>query len=449
LSNSLRRAASYRVSTPDAKIFLLLKLFLFLLLFQAGCAPYLVVSGGAVNQAKLQEIKAGLALLRGLEFKRDVPVEIESREEMRKHLERDLEEEYGGEKLQNLSLAYAKLGLFPEGLDLKKSLLDFYTAQVAAFYDPKTKKLVLPEDWAGGILLGAVQFLARRDIMGEMVLAHELTHALQDQHFSLEDRLRSSDNDDRTLAFHAVAEGDATLSGFGYLFGIDDQSLDLVDHTVQESIQEARSSLSDIPEAIIEELLFQYYGGVSFVSRVVRERGWSGVNRLYSYPPLSTEQVLHPEKYLDSPDPPTGIKLDDLSALFESDWREIENNVLGELMVRVLFRRFLSPEEAKTIANGWDGDRFVAFQRGKEVAFAWATAWDSAADAKEFFDGYQKLLGKKYGGSGNDAARVHIEQQGQRVLVIEGLEGAYVKEHVEKIWQRMELKKGAPPGGPS
>lgn len=421
---------------------MLLRLFFFLLFFQAGCAPYLVVSGGAVNQDKLQEIRAGLALLRGLEFKRDVPVEIESREEMRKHLERDLAEEYGGEKLQNISLAYAKLGLFPEGLDLKKSLLDFYTAQVAAFYDPKTKKLVLPEDWAGGILLGAVQFLARRDIMGEMVLAHELTHALQDQHFSLEDRLRPSDNDDRTLAFHAVAEGDATLSGFGYLFGgIDDKFLDLINQTVRESMQEARSALSDIPEAIIEELLFQYYGGVSFVSRVVRERGWSGVNRLYSSPPLSTEQVLHPEKYLDSPDPPTGIKLNDLSTLFEPDWKEIENNVLGELMVRVLFRRFLSPEEAKAVADGWDGDRFVAFQRGKEIAFVWATVWDSAADAKEFFDGYQKLLAKKYGGSEDGAARSAVEQRGQRVIIVEGLEKTYVKERVEKIWQGMELKK--------
>ena len=380
--------------------------------------------------------------MRGLNFKKEVPVEIKNKDEMRSHFERELEQEYGNEGLKNVALAYAKLGLFPQVLDLKKSLLDFYSAQVAAFYDPETKRLVLPEDLAGGILLGALQFLAQRDIMGEMVLAHELTHALQDQHFSLEDRLRRSSNDDKTLAFHAVAEGDATLSGFGYLFGgIDDKALALVNQTIQESIQEAKSTLTDVPEAVIEELLFQYYGGASFVSRLLREKGWLGVNRLYSSPPLSTEQILHPEKYFDLPDPPTRVELNDLSTLFESDWKEIENNVLGELMVQVLFKRFLSEEEAKVIANGWGGDRFVAFQRGSEVSFIWATVWDSIRDAEEFLQGYQKLLAKKFSSSGEDASRTYIEQRGQQVVVVEGLERSYVKERIEKIWQGMELKE--------
>lgn len=379
--------------------------------------------------------------MRGLDFKREVPIEIKSKEEMRRHFERDLEQEYGDEKLENIAVAYAKLGLFPQALDLKKSLLDFYTAQVAAFYDPETKKLVLPEDLGGGILLGAVQFLSQRDILGEMVLAHELTHALQDQHFSLKDRLRSSSNDDKTLAFHAVAEGDATLGGFGYLFGgIDDKSLDLINQTVRESMQEARSALSDVPEAIIEELLFQYYGGISFVSRLLREKGWPGINRLYSSPPLSTEQILHPEKYLDLPDPPTRMELKDISILFDSDWKEIENNVLGELMVQVLFKRFLSEEEAKVVANGWDGDRFVAFQHGKEIAFIWATVWDFSRDAEEFLQGYQKILAKKYG-SAVVSNGSYTEQRENRVVVVEGLEKGYVKERIEKVWQEMELKE--------
>jgi len=444
LSNSLKRTVSYRGSTPDAKILLLRRLLPFLLLFlQVGCAPYLVVSGGAINPDKLHEIKTAVAALRGLDFQREVPVEIMSKEGMRSHFERDLEQEYGGDEgIKTIALAYAKLGLFPRKLDLKKSLLDFYTAQVAAFYDPETKKLVLPQDLGGGLLLGAVQFLAQRDIMGEMVLAHELTHALQDQHFSLEDRLRRSGNDDKTLAFHAVAEGDATLSGFGRLLGaIDDQSLALVNRTVQESIEEARSSFPDIPEAIIEELLFQYYGGVTFVSRFLREKGWPGVNRLYGSPPLSTEQILHPEKYFDLPDPPIRIDLKDLSVLFESDWKEIENNVMGELMVRVLFKRFLSEEDAVKIAGGWGGDRFVAFQRGGEIAFIWATVWDSPRDAGEFSRGYQKLLSKKYDDSGASASRAYMEQRENRVVVVEGLEKPYLNERIEKIWQGMELKE--------
>ncbi len=278
--------------------------------------------------------------------------------------------------------------------------------------------------------------------MGDMVLAHELTHALQDQHFSLEDRLRPSSEDDRTLAFHAVAEGDATVAGFAYLFrGTDDRFLELINQTVQDSMRVARSALTDVPEAIVEELLFQYYGGVSLVSRLLRDQGWSGVNLLYSTPPLSTEQILHPEKFFDLPDLPTRVDLRDLSTLFGPEWREIENNVLGELMVQVLFRRFLAEEEAKRIAGGWDGDRFIAFQRDKETAFVWATVWDSSRDAEEFLQGYRKVLEKKYTGSGPSLRSVRLARRDQRVIVVEGLDKGYVEERLEEIWQGMELKE--------
>jgi len=424
---------------------LLQALFLPELLFfllQVGCTPYLVVHQGAVNRDKLEEIKAGVAALRGLEFKAEVPIEVKNRGEMRGYFQSELEREYGDEKLKNMALAYAKLGLFLQGLDLKKTLLDFYSAQVVAFYDPQTKKLVLPEDLGGGIFLGTVQFLARRDILGEMVLAHELTHALQDQHFSLKDRLAPSRDDDRVSAFHAVIEGDATLSGFAYLFGgLDERSLAEVNRSVQDSMEAARSSLSQVPEAIKEELLFQYYGGVSFVSRVLGQRGWFGVNQLYASPPLSTEQVLHPERYLDFPDPPTRIDLGNLSALFPAGWTEIENNVLGELMVQVLFKQFLSEENANVAAEGWDGDRFVAFRQGDEIAFVWGTVWDSSGDAEEFARRYRELLSKKYGRPEAAGFPVLMEQRDRRVLVVEGLERSHIERNLEKVWQGVELKE--------
>lgn len=198
--------------------------------------------------------------------------------------------------------------------------------------------------------------------------------------------------------------------------------------------------MGDVPEAILEELLFQYYGGVVFVSRVVQERGWLGVNFLYRFPPVSTEQILHPEKYFDKPDVPTRITLHDLPPLFSADWEEIENNVLGELMVRALFKRFLSEEQAKVVAEGWGGDRFVAFRRGEEIAFIWATLWDSSQDAREFFQHYQEILSQKYADPAARAARTFIEQRGQRVVVVEGLETEHVKNHIEKIWQGMALE---------
>lgn len=432
-----------KACTVDVRIPLLIRLVFFLfLLIPVGCTPYLVVSRGEVNWDKLQEIKAGTATLRGLEFKAEVPIEVKNKAEMRRYFEGELEREYGDERLQNIALAYAKLGLLPKALDLKKALLDFYSQQVAAFYDPRAKKLVLPEDLGAGIFVGAVQFLAQRDIVGEMVLAHELTHALQDQHFSLGDKLGPSSNDDESLAFRAVVEGDATLSGFAYLFGgFDKSSLAQVNSAVQDSIGTARSSLSQVPPPIIEELLFQYYGGVSFVSRLLDQEGWLGVNRLFTSPPLSTEQVLHPEKYLALPDPPTRIDLGDLSSLFPPGWTEIENNVLGELMVQVLFKQFLSEESANVAAHGWDGDRFVAFRRSDEVAFVWATVWDSAEDATEFTQRYHEVLSKKYGGWEAAGSPAVIEQRDRQVLIVEGLQKAQIKEKIEKVWQEMKVKQ--------
>lgn len=416
-------------------------LFLFLL-FPTGCAPYLVVSRGEVNLDKLREIKAGTAALRGLEFKAEVPIEVKNTAQMRRYFESELAEEYGDEKLRNMALAYAKLGLFPKALDLKKSLLDFYSSQVAAFYDPRAKRLVLPESLGAGIGVGTVQFLVRRDIVGEMVLAHELTHALQDQHFSVGDRLGPSSNDDESLAFRAVVEGDATLSGFAYLFGgFDKTSLAQVNRDIQDSLGTARSTLSQVPPAIVEELLFQYYGGVSFVSRLLDQEGLPGVNRLFTSPPLSTEQVLHPEKYSILPDPPARIDLGDLSGLFPAAWTEIENNVLGELMIQVLFKQFLSEESANGAANGWDGDRFVAFRRGDEIAFVWATVWDATDDATEFTQGYREVLSKKYGGPDGAGSHAAVEQRDRQVVIIEGLEATHIKENIEKLWQGIKVKE--------
>ena len=417
--------------------------FLFLLLIQTGCNSHLVVRGGAVNPDKLEDIKNGVAAFRGLDFKREVPIEVKSKAEMRRHLEVDLQRHYSEEKLKNMALAYAKLGLLPDGVDLRNLLVEFYDAQVVAFYDPDEKKLVLPESLSAGMALNAVQLVSRRDVLGEMVLAHELTHALQDQHFSIGEKLRPSKDDDQSLALRALIEGDATLAGFGFVLGeIDDEKLATIQHLLQGSMDQARSSLAHLPEAIVESMLFQYYGGLTFVSRLFKERGWAGVNALYAAPPLSSEQLLHPEKFFEALDPPTAIELPDLAASLGPEWSEIENDTLGELMVRVLLRRFLPEDDARRAAAGWDGDRFVAFRRGDEVAFLWVSVWDSSDDAEEFVDGFSEVLRQKY--SGTDSGNTYIERRESVATVVEGFRRSQIEEWIEKLWEGIRLVERRP-----
>jgi hypothetical protein len=418
---------------------------LLLLVMQAGCASHLVIRGGAVNPDKLENIKKGVAAFRGLSFKRQVPIEVKSKAEMRRHLEKDLQRHYSDEKLKNMTLAYSKLGLLPEGVDLKNLLVEFYDAQVVAFYDPDEKLLVLPESLSAGMVMDAVQLVSRRDILGEMVLAHELTHALQDQHFSIGEKLRPSKDDDQSLAWRALIEGDATLTGFGFVLGeIDDKKLATIQQLLEGSLDQTRSSLAHLPEAIVESMLFQYHGGLRFVSRLFKERGWSGVNALYSAPPLSSEQLLHPEKFFEAFDSPAAVELPDFAALLGPQWSEIENDTLGELMVRVLLRRFLGEAEADRGAAGWDGDRFVAFRRGDEVGFVWVLAWDSSEDAEEFVAGFNEVLRQKY--SGTNSGDTFIERRESVTTVVEGFRRSLIEEWIEKLWEGIRfVERRVPP----
>jgi hypothetical protein len=407
-----------------------------LLLLSGGCASASLPDPSAAEPAAVERIKMGVSALRGLEFKSDVPVEVKSRAEMLRAFEDDIADEYGEEGLAQKALAYGKLGLIPEKVDLKKALLEFYGAEVVAFYDPRTKKLVMPDRAAG----------AGEDM--PLVLAHELTHALQDQHFPVLEKLIHASDDDGDLALRAVVEGDATLAGYSYA-GAGRRALFELARKFEEEMRQSMPSFGGVPEALVEEMLFPYYGGAALVARALEERGWAGVDALYAAPPLSTEQVLHPEKYFTAPDPPSDVVLGGLAAAFPDDWKELENNVLGELMTRVLFERFLPKEDARIAAEGWDGDRFIAYARGDAVAFVWASVWDSERDAEEFLGGYRRVLAKKYPSAA--ARQAYAERRGLKVLIAEGLEGERAGASIESLWQSIDTKKQpfTPPFPPS
>ena len=399
------------------------RFFLILLLLLCGCASAARTQQSAADPALVEEIKPRLAALRGLAFQAPVPIEIKSRAEMQADFVRQLAEDYGDDGLAKLSLAYAKLGLIPEKVDLKKALLQFYTAEVVAYYDIRTKKLVLPDQSTG----------AGEEM--QVVIAHELTHALQAQHFPVVERLTKSSDDDGDIALSSIVEGDATLSGYAYI-GAGPQELIRFAQAFESEMRGSMPTLRGVPQALIEEMFFPYYAGARFLAPLLAEGGWSDIDAVYASPPLSTEQILHPEKYFTDPDPPTRVDFGDLAALFPADWKEIENNVLGEFMTRVLFEQHLTKDDARTAAEGWDGDRFIAYARGAEVAFVWASVWDSESDAEEYIEAYRRLAAKRSPG-----AYAYLERRGAQALIVEGLDRARVAAGVEQVWRELKMKK--------
>ena len=256
------------------------------LIFLGGCA-YSLVNGGRINPRQPERIEAGIQDLRQLRFKQPVPLVLKSPDEAEAMMEADLMRDYTDNQLAVDAVAGALTGLFPSHIDLKAESLKLLKSQVAGFYDPHGKEMVLVEGGADiGIWNSAAQFMIQRDIVGEMLLAHELTHALQDQNFDLESSLdKVKDDDDRALALKSVAEGDATIAGFAYAVGrMDNSTADALTDELKKLPQALAAEAPGTPEGLSAPLLFQYSEGVRFVAEAYRRGGWSGVDALYRRP---------------------------------------------------------------------------------------------------------------------------------------------------------------------
>src|SRR5215510_10705466 len=408
-------------------------LIVFFLLGLSGCLSQAARHAGTRTPDSIEALRSRLSSVRGLKFVDEVPMVMETGQRMADYIDNEVRQNMGKKTLEDVSSVYAKLGLLPRGVDLRTTLLSFYSSQTLAFYDSTAKKVVLG---------GAPDGRSVTPVLGEFdekIIVHELTHALQDQHFSVGSKLRALDNGDKALALRSIAEGDAVLTEYAYSFGGLNEWLSSYIRQVCNPAIEA-ATLPGIPAFIRDKLLFQYRAGAIFLSHFLGKNGWFPINLIYQYPPLSTEQILHPEKYSAAPDPPTRITLKNLTGLFSTEWREIENDTLGELMVRCLFEQFLDPADAAAVANGWDGDRLVAYQNGEEVAFIWATVRDSQKDAEEFFEKYQKIRPLKNGTASVDS-RFYIEERDRSVIIVEGLERDRIKRNIETIWFGMALEE--------
>ena len=141
---------------------------------------------------------------------------------------------------------------------------------------------------------------------------------------------------------------------------------------------------------------FPYREGAQFVALLYQNGGWSTVNAAFKNPPRSTEQVLHPERYF-SGDAPTSIQL---PALHLNGWQSIAEDTLGELYLRIYLEHKLDFAQAIPAAEGWGGDRYQVFGNSQgQLALALQTAWDSPADAREFFDTYSTFVVALAGGN--------------------------------------------------
>jgi hypothetical protein len=391
-----------------------------------GCGAGRVVRRGQVNEDALGAIRSGLPPIRELEFTAPVPALALSREEISAMVANEIDQSYAPGDVERMQRVYSRLGLLPPGSELRPALQRLYEQEGAGFYDPRTKRLVLAKTAmrAAGM---KVDFLGRvfgRDFVGEFLVAHELTHALQDQHFGIPTQPEpvTDSHGDRELARRALLEGDATLAGFAYLFrGTPDAKLiATIERQLHGVPAELAKKYPDVPELVRASLAFQYDDGTSFAGRALATGGWAAVDQAQADPPESTEQVLHPERYFDHRERPLEIRLGGTERLEAAGWTRVFEDTIGELEIRVLAARAVPPEQAARVAAGWGGDRLRGLARGDELILVWMTAWDSPADAGEFA-ATMPLVN----------AEAHVQQRDARVLV---LLGPVPADAVSRIW---------------
>jgi hypothetical protein len=200
------------------------------------------------------------------------------------------------------------------------------------------------------------------------------------------------------MALQALAEGDAVLSSLLYArrYMTTAQLLE----AFQAESSGGSSVLDASPLVVRRELLFPYTSGVDFIADVYADGQWPAVTRVWENPPQSTEHVLHPQKYLAG-DAPIQLTVPDLRDTLGSAWRELEENTNGELDWNILIEQYVDVATANEAASGWGGDRFRLLRRDADGAlvFAARTAWDSEADARQFFTAFQQVARGRHGSS--------------------------------------------------
>jgi hypothetical protein len=360
--------------------------------------------------------------LRELSILRDVKSGAQSRAEIERMVMKNLDTESTPAEMHATEVVLKAFGLAPKEFNYRPFLVKLLTEQVAGYYDPKAQQFYLA-DW--------IELEGQKPVM-----AHELTHALQDQHFNLHrfEKWPKGDSD-ASLAAHALIEGDATLAMTLYMTKHPLVALAFMrslDATGADSEQ-----FKQAPRAIRESLMFPYQEGLAWATQVYRRGGWQMVSNAFTKLPQSTEQILHSDKYF-SYEAPVKLTLPELKSVLGPTWKRLDSDVNGEWGVYLFLDEFINDaEESKRAAAGWAGDRFVVYEGTKpgQVFLAQLTAWDTENDAHEFFTAYAKRTGKRYPDATplNDKAtadrlewqtnsgRVVLERRGDRVMILEGI----------------------------
>jgi hypothetical protein len=346
--------------------------------------------------AEMDQIEQDVTEMRQLTANQPVTRALLSRDQLQQHVTDNFLKDYTPEEARKDTLVLSAFGLLDPNFEMLSFYKELLTEQVAGFYDNETKEMY--------VVQGDGFFGTER-----ATYAHEYVHALQDQTYDLKNGLRY-DNEickkesERCAAVQALVEGDASLAGFTWLYsyGSAEDRQQILEFSQQYKIP----VYDNAPEYIKQGFLFPYQQGLTFVKALFDKGGWAAVNAAYAEQPLSTEQILHPERYPD--DRPLEVSLPEID--LGNGWKEIDRSTLGEWSTYLMLAygqntaARLDNKAASQAAAGWGGDAYAVYAdaAGQKTALVLVTQWDTEQDAIEFGAALRDYANARFGAGEND-----------------------------------------------
>ncbi len=406
--------------------------WLLLSLFQLGAQSEPAPEAQADLLAKADSVLEEVSRLSGLPIHDNVSIEFKDRDFFENYYALRLQAQYPPARQAAVEKAYVLLGFLRPGEDLIQTYLDSFLKSVQGYYDPDQKTLVLA-DWAD-------------PQSQEMTMAHELTHALQDQSFPLNAYFAQVPNEtmDSQFAQSSLVEGQAVLVAAEYWTRRNSEPFIRPSGVIE--LADPRSLGKSTDDSTLETMSakgaidFPYVYGPVFFKACLKGRDKKDLSRLFKDPPTTTQQIMHPEDFV--------------SGRRESEWREpaewgrptlegyskFWEDSMGEYGLFLVLRQYLDDDEAWKAVEGWRGDRLRAYENpeNEKKVLVGSVLMKDAASAGLFFKSYGKLLARKYGKfketnsgewvDGFDLSpggnRVYLERFGRQIIFAEGIPAA-------------------------
>jgi hypothetical protein len=320
--------------------------------------------------ALVKDLQRFVEARRGLPFTAPVKYELLSASAFRAKVLALARED--DDELEQTQRELVALGLLKRGVDLRKARDKLLGGAVIGLYDPEKKELFVK----GQKITPFVR----------TTLAHEITHALQDQHFNIDHPEYDDRDDEIGLAFGAVAEGDALRIEEAYRNTMTER--EQREETAEQIASASGVDFGGIPAVLSQLLLFPYADGPGLIAALVQAGGNPRVDTAFRTPPTTSEQVLHPPTYLagEGPKPVTPPT---------PDGTKFDEGVLGEFLTKVMLGTEVDNGVARTAAAGWGGDRYVAWDTGDKTCLRVAWTMDSAKDLDELRDALTRWASKQ------------------------------------------------------